>query len=327
MKITFNSKFLLFLIIGVIFYSCENSVDELTSIDDLTFESEKFKLSKVTRYSDSSGSKLTGETVYDYDKDGNLIAEITSVVWNSELYVQSSAEYEYLNNKKVKEVHYYCNVIPGGQLNLNRFVNYHYKGGLLIKIENYSGRDGSFKSSQHFEYDKRGNLISEYNYDPSYIGKGVWGGIYDTGIYGHKKYIYDNQNRLIVALISDGVVDFYPYKKNSYDNKGRLVKIEYLEYEGLRGYEVNIYNETTNLLENVVSYDKDGNLLRKLHYYYDGLRNLVEIRINDECSVFKRKYQEKLLIEEIHYWAHEYGYWGTGQMPESGMSRYEYIEL
>lgn len=320
MKITFNPKLLL-LIIGIFFCSCENNVDDLTSNTD------KFKLSKVTRYSDSSGSKLTGETVYDYDKTSNLITETTFVVWNSELYVQSSAEYEYLNNKKVKETHFFCNIIPGGKLNLNRYVNYHYDGELLTKIENYDGFDGSFKNSQHFEYDKRGNLILEYNYDPSYIGQGVWGGIYETGISGYKKYIYDNQNRLITALTSDGIIDFYPYLKNIYDDDGRLVKVEHLEYKGLRQYEVNIYNKTTNLLENVLSYDKDGNQLRKLHYYYDELKNLVEIRINDECSIFKRKYKGKLLIEEIHYWAHEYGYHGTGQMPESGMSRYEYKEF
>jgi hypothetical protein len=43
--------------------------------------------------------------------------------------------------------------------------------------------------------------------------------------------------------------------------------------------------------------------------------------------MFKRKYSGRLLIEEIHYWWHEYGYFGTGQMPESGMSKYEYEKI
>ncbi len=311
MKITFNPKLLLLLIIGIIFFSCENRVDDLPGADDHTSNYDKFKVSKVSMYSNSSGSKLTGESVYDYDDAGNLITETNSIAWNSNMYVQSTVEYEYSDNKKAKETHYFRNEIPGGELNLNRYVNYFYNGELLTKIENHYGFDSSLDYSQHFEYDERGNLISEYCYNPS------------DGIYRHKKYVYDNQNRLIEEL-ANYVGEFYPYLKNIYDNKGRLIKVEYLEYDGLSQYKVNTYYTGTNLLGASFIFDKNDNQIRKLRYYYDDLGNLTEEVINDECSVFKRKYNGKLLIEEITYWAHEYGYHGTGQMPENGMSRYEY---
>lgn len=63
---------------------------------------------------------------------------------------------------------------------------------------------------------------------------------------------------------------------------------------------------------------------KKYQHFHDKWGNLIESIINDECTMFKRKYEGELLLEEIHYWAHEYGFHGTGQMPESGMLRYEY---
>jgi hypothetical protein len=288
---------------------------------------EKFRLSKILTYSNSSASNLRGETVYEYDTAGNLWKEIFSHEGYSELYVHHYYEYEYLGNKKVKEKLYTCNTYPGGVLRLGHYVDYIYDGDLLIKSETYSGLDGSFVRSDHFEYDERGNLVLDYSYDPSWIGKGVWGGIYETGIFGYRKYIYDNQDRLITVLTTDGVLDFYPCLKYTYDNDGDVIKTEYHEYEGLSHYIENIYNPTGKLLEKVLSFDKNGKQTQKLQHYYDGLGNLTEIVINDECSKFKRKYKGKLLIEEILYWWHEYGYHGTGQMPEMGMSRYEYEEL
>ena len=313
---------LLLLILSVGFSSCDK---EESLISDNSDSSEKFRLLKVLNYSDSSASNLTGETVYEYDETGNVVKETVFLSWNSELHIQSYYEYEYSGNKKVKEKLFYRNVFPTGNLNFNHYVDYFYDGDLLVKTERYSG-GGSFSYSEHYKYDTKGNLVENYSYDPSWIGKGVWGGIYDTGIYGHKKYVYDNQNRLITELTSDGVVDFYPCRKYTYNNDGKVAKIEYLEYEGLSGYDENVYNNR-KMLELVFSYDKNGNQNRKVQHYYDGLGNLTESKINDECSIFKRQYDGKLLIEEIHYWAHEYGYHFWGQAPESGMSRYEYEEF
>jgi len=83
-----------------------------------------------------------------------------------------------------------------------------------------------------------------------------------------------------------------------------------------------IYKGTT--LDKDLHYDKNGKQTAKYQHFYDKWGNLTETVINDECSMFKRKYDGGLLIEEIHYWAHEYGFHFWGQAPESGMSRYEY---
>lgn len=54
---------------------------------------------------------------------------------------------------------------------------------------------------------------------------------------------------------------------------------------------------------------------------YDQLGNLTESIINDKCSIFKRIYSGKLLIEEIHYWP---DLMDILEQAESGISRYEY---
>ena len=74
------------------------------------------------------------------------------------------------------------------------------------------------------------------------------------------------------------------------------------------------------LPEKELNYDKNGNQTIKYQHYYDKWGNLTETVINDECSMFTRKYKDKLLMEEIHYWSS----FGWGGCSENGMSRYEY---
>ena len=301
------------------FFSCNNE-------DFADYNSQKLRLSKVLSYSNSSASKLTNEVVYMYDEAGNMVKE-SFYDCNSTATLERYNEYEYSENKKTK-----MKIFDGvaGNPTLGSYIEYFYTGDLLVKEETRRGQRGDYGSlvySMHYEYDEKGNLTEEYMYDPSFIGKGEWGGVYDNGILGHKKYIYDNQNRLIITLTTDGVLDFYPCLKHIYDDNGRVIKTEYYEYEGLNGYVDIVYNGTSKLPEKELHYDQNGNQIRKYQHYYDHWGNLTETIINDECSMFKRKYNGKFLIEEIRYWWHEYGHFGMGQMPESGMSIYKYEEF
>lgn len=265
-----------------------------------------FRLVKILTYRNFEATEPSNGIEYEYDGAGNLIKETFFQSWNSEFYAPFYNEYEYLGNKKVKEKMF--TRYPGENLNLSRYVDYIYKGDLLIKSETYDGLNGSFISSDHYEYDKRGNLVLDYTYDPSWIGKGVWGGVYDTGIFGYRKYVYDKKDRLITALTSDGVLDFYPYLKYTYDNDGKIIKTEYHEYEGLNRYEVNGYYKTSKLLALVLYYDKNGNQTNKLQHFYDELGNSTETVRNDECLVSERKYNDRLLIEQIFYSCNENGF-------------------
>ena len=268
---------------------------------------DNFNLVKILTYSNSESTNPSNGKEYVYDGSGNLIKESTLDSYNSELFVLYYSEYEYLGNKKVKEKLFTCNVYPGGDFRLSRYVNYFYNGNLLVKAETYNGLDGSFVSSDHYEYDNRGNLVMDYTYDPSWIGKGVWGGVYETGILGYRKYVYDNKDRLITVLTTDGILDFYPCLKYKYNNDGKLVKTEYHEYEGLNRYEENVYNKS-KLLKIVLYYDKNGNQTNKLQHFYDELGNNIGTVRNDECLVSERKYNDRLLTEQIFYSCYGNGY-------------------
>ena len=308
MKLNVLNFKLLLLILAVSLSSCDKK-DNLMS-NDL----EKVMLIKTLKYSNSSATKLTGETVYAYDEARNMVKE-SFYDCNSTPILERYNEYEYSGNKKSK-----MKIFDGvaGNPTLGSYYEYKYDGSQLVKEELYCGRGcyGSLIGSRNYEYDEIGNLIKEDNYDHRYYG-----------LLGSLKYVYDSQNKLITVLTTDGVLDFYPCQKYVYDREGREIKLEYYEYEGLNGYVEKFYNGMSKLPEKELHYDKNGNQTIKHQHYYDSFGNLTETIINDECSMFKRKYNGKLLIEEIHYWWHEYGHFGTGQMPESGMSRYEYKEL
>lgn len=299
----FKISVLLF-VLTMIFSSCHEEESYLVFEDP-----DKYRLSKVFRFSDSSASQLTGEIAYEYDKDGNMIKESFYEYMRTKILVHYR-EYEYSGNKKIKEKSYSG---EAGNLTLGWYAEYTYADGKLIKEEtyNYSG----LAHSRHYEYDERGNLIREYNYDPDY------------GISRGMKYVYDNQNKLIMeeTFTSDPLDT--DYIKHIY-YKGMEVKLEYYDVNwDLIRYEEKVYDGRYKLLTQELRYDKDGKQVMKYQHFYDEWGNLTETVINDECSMFKRKYSGKFLIEEILYWYHEYGYHGTGQMPENGMSRYEYEKI
>ena len=302
---------LLLLVFAVIFCSCDKNESLIPS------NPEKFRLSKIFKYSNSSASKLTGEIVYTYDEAGNRIKEEFFSLFSDPptTILERYNEFEYSGSKKTK-----MNIFDGvaGNPTLGLYIEYFYEGNLLVKEETRRGRGdyGSLVHSMNYEYDERGNLIRKYMDDPEY------------GITGDMKYTYDNQNRLILEENTAIDADDHKHVKHIFDNRGRKIKIEYSNAnKELIQYTEIFYDGAGKRPEKELNFDKNGNQTVKYQHYYDSLGNLTETVINDECSMFKRKYNGNLIIEEILYWWHEYGYHGTGQMPENGMSRYEYEEL
>lgn len=300
----------LLLIFAITLYACDRGESLMPNNTD------NFRLSKIYKYSNSSASKLTGEVVYKYDKDGNMIKEEFFVhSYNPpKTILERYNQFEYSGGKKTKMQRF---TGEAGNPTLGSYIEYFYEGNLLVKEVTRRGRGnyGSIIHSINYEYDARGNLIRKYMKHPK------------DGISGDMKYSYDNTNRLILEENTATSVGDYKYVKHIYDDNGRKIKVEYtnINEEPIKYIEI-FYKGNSKQPEKELNFDENGKQIVKYQHYYDVLGNLTETVINDECSKFKRKFRGNLLIEEIHYWWHEYGYHGTGQMPENGMSRYEYEE-
>jgi len=296
------------------FSSCEKQSfsdedDNVTPVFE-TYELKNVRLGKILNYPNSTSSEHTGGIEYKYDEIGNVI-RISYYSYNSIIPLWMYKENEYSENKIVKESTFSNR--ENGNPTLNSYIEYLYKGDLLIRKEQKDGSNNILYSAKNYEYDEKGNLIRSYDWA---LG---------TGVLNEVKFSYDDQNRLILeeSTILDGNGD--KYTKHIYDDYDRKIKEEcYNNKWNLLNSKVFVYKGTSKTLDRELYYDNKGKQTRKYKHFYDRWGNLIETVIDDKCSMFKRKYDGGLLIEQINYWWHEYGYHGQGQMPENGMSRFEY---
>ena len=261
-----------------------------SSCDKENIPQENLKLVKILRYSDFSASILSGEVVYEYDKTGNLVKEMIY----DENYLVFYIEYEYSGIKIIKQKHF-TNIG-----NMYSYIDYFYDAkGRIIREESH------METSVHitdYEYDENGNMTRK----------------------GTIKYVYDNQNRLILEETSEiGVSDYYhKYLKYIYDSDNRVKKLEYynVNWELIR-YVEKFHTGKNKTPDKELHFDKNDIQTAKYQYFYDSWGNLTETTVNDVCTLFKRKYNSKLLMEEFHYWGPQ---WGCS---EGGMSKYVYEEI
>lgn len=268
---------------------------------------EKNRLIKALNYSTSASTKATDGIEYAYDNTGNMVKE-SFYDYNPTtggLYMYH--EYEYSGGKKVKMNMYNE---KDKILRLNWYVDYFYEGEQLIK-EEYRKADGFFSNSINYEY-KNGNLIREYRYEP------------EKGVSDEINYSYDNFNRIILKEIATIDIKDSKYTKYIYDNNEREIKVEYynLDWVLIQSIE-KIYNGRSKLPVKDLHYDKDGVQTLQYQHYYDKKGNLTETRLDDHCSLFKRKYNGGLLMEEILYFDPV----KDKNCLEKGMTRYEYQKL
>jgi len=262
------------LILAGSFFSCEKEDNN----------PENFRLLKVFNYASSTSANPTDGVEYTYDETGNMVKEsFYSYRPTTALYMYF--EYEYSGNKKMNMKLFRES---SGTFRLNWRIDYFYEGDHLFK-EEHREADGFLSISTYYEY-KDGNLIREYSDKAGY------------GISDEIKYTYDHLNRLILEENTTSDVDDYKYIKYIYDSLGRKIKLEYynMNWELIR-YVEKVYGGRSKLPVKDLHYNKDGTQTLQYQHFYDHLGNLTETIYNNECSLFKRKYNRGLLIEEIRY--------------------------
>ena len=277
------------LIVAGSFSSCEK--------EDMS--PEKFRLVKVLYYERSADTQPKDGVEYTYDSAGNMVKESFFDYKANTVY--RYREFEYSGNKKIKMKVFN----EADNFEMSRYIDYIYDNDRLITEEINNGA-GLFLCSMNYEY-IGGNMVREYYFEPDY-------GISDEVIYS-----FDSQNRLILEEYETSKVTDNKYIKHIFDSNDRKGKLEYynLNWELIKTVEM-IYNGRSKLPVKDIHYDKNGVQTAEYQHYYDKRGNLTETRLVDGCSLFKRRIDGGLLIEEILYAV------GKPGCPEDETARYIY---
>jgi hypothetical protein len=296
------SYFLLtvFIFIG---YACNKDSDDL--IENEYSRASDYRIKRMVHYSSSNSTKESRGIEYSYDDSGNLIKESYYDYYPQKI-LWTYKEYDYSGNKKIRQ-----NVYDGAvtNLTLGLYYIYHYTNDNLTKEELFRGYDNSFAYAMNYEYDNHNNLIRRYMDDADY------------GITGDVRYVYNDKNQLTLEENTAFDLTDYKYIKYIYDEKDREIKLEYYNIEWQLLYYVSkVYENDSSNPSGEIRFDNNNTQLNKYNHYYDKWNNLVQTVINDDCSLFRRKYKGELLIEAINYDL----VWGC---VEVGMTRYEYEKI
>jgi len=285
---------ILFLIFAGSFSSCER---EDINPDD-------FRLVKTLYYAKSTSPTPTDGIEYLYDQEGNMVKE--SYIKYSPTSIYMYREYEYSGNKKMKMKIF---DVKNENFILTKIIDYVYDNNDHLIREEIFNSSGIFMCSMNYEY-KGSNMIREYFYEPDY------------GISDEVKYTFDSQNRLIQEEFETVNVKENKYIKHIYDDNDRKSHIKYYNpnWDLIRTVEI-IYNGRSKLPVKDLHFDNNEIQTSEYQHYYDRKGNLIETRLVDGCSLFKRKYDGGLLIEEILYFGKE------RNCGEDEVTRYEYEKI
>ena len=295
-----NQKLLFLTVLLISVFSCTK--DEY---NDLFSEPENYRLIKVLNYSSSSDSEPSTFMELNYSENGNLQRE-SLYDYPSTLFTYRT--YDYDSNNLLKEKKIYDGQV--GNLSLGTYAKYEYENGNLIKEELYLA-NGTLKRTEHYEYEGA-NLVNTYKVDD------------ELGIHHQYKYTYNDLNLLILEENFMYDQELSSFTKYSYDDNSRLIKTEIFNPDETIPQTVEHKYTGNNTLPNEeIYYDSDGNLTQRRQLIYDAFKNLTETKIiTDEATntLFKKKYNGKLLIEYITY-APTWGY------TEWTVTRYEYEKI
>ena len=273
--------------------------------DEMLSEPENFRLIKVLNYSSSSASEPTTFMNLKYYANGNLQKES---IYDYPNTLFTYRVYDYDNNNLLKEKKVYDGQV--GNLTLGTYTKYEYESGNLIKEELYLA-NGTLKRTKFYEYEND-NLINTYKVDDK------------LGIHHQYKYSYNDLNVLILEEVFMYNQEMSSFTKYSYDNDLRLTKTEIFDHnETITQTVEHKYSGEDTLPSEEIYYDSHGNLTQRRQLLYDSFDNLTETKIITDQgtnTLFKKKFNGKLLIEHIRY-APTWGY------SEWGVSRYEYEKI
>jgi hypothetical protein len=284
----------LLMIFAGVYSSCERADND----------PEKFRLVKKLYYNKSSSSTPTDGIEFLYDGAGNVVKE-SIFKYIPATVLLSYREYEYSGSNKTNMKIFDK---EDDKFILIKSIDYIYGNGYLIR-EDIKNGSGSFLSSMNYEY-YGGNKIREYYYEPDY------------GISTDVKFSYDSQNRLIQEEFDTSDVKDVMYIKHFFDTNNRKIHTVYynLNWDLIKTIET-VYNGRSKLPVKDVHYDNKGNQTLEYQHFYDKNGNLTETRLTDGCSLFKRKYDGGLLIEEISYFGKD------KNCAEDEVARYEYVKI
>ena len=268
----------LFLIFAGSFASCKK--------EDI--DPDDFRLVKTLYYDKSTSTTPTDGIEYLYDQAGNMVkASYFEYIPVTNLHMYR--EYEYSGNRKIKMKIF---GLDDKEFKMNRYIEYIYDNDQLIREEIKNGY-GTLLSSMNYEY-SGSNMIREYFYEPDY------------GISDEVKYTFDSQNRLIREEYETTNVKDEKYIDHTYDENDRKIK---MVYSNLNGQIIKtvmiIYNGRSKLPVKDLHFDSNEIQTSEYQHCYDRKGNLIETRLVEGCSLFKRKYNSGLLIEEIQYFGKE----------------------
>ena len=185
---------------------------------------------------------------YIYDKNGNNI-EFT-YYQNGEISVKQINKFDKNNNLIDHRLYQYDGILK--DKTLSKFNDYN----LEIESEEYSfdGTSCVLTNKKTIEYDNKGNLIEEKNYDE----KGNLEFIY--------KYVYDEKNNEIEKILS---------KDNSFEKNTRTLD----KFNNcIKGFEYLNNNLKSNFTNNY-KYDKKGNWIQRIHFNNDIANRIDEKNI------------------------------------------------
>ena len=246
---------------------------------------DNYRLSKILNYSSTSASLPYGFVTFEYDGKGNLIKE-SMFDYPGTLFTYKL--YEYSNNNNLRRKQTFDGMV--GHLALGGYVDYFYDNGNLTQEEWYRA-DGTLVYTLHNDYE--GNNLKETYKEND-----------ELGVHHLFKYTYDDKNRLDSesVFMYDQVLDnFFRY---FYDEEDRLMRTEYFNQDSVMISRIEkVYHGSNDLPDEELSFGADGTLRSRILIKYDSWGNPIGCSANGNasCSAFKRRYNGKLLLEEITY--------------------------
>jgi hypothetical protein len=245
---------------------------------------DNYRLIKILNYSSTSASLPYSFVTFEYDDRGNLIKE-SMFDYPGTLFTYRL--YEYSNNNKLRRKQTFDGVV--GHLTLGGYVDYFYDNGNLIREEWYRA-DATLFYTVHNEFEGN-NLSTTYKEND------------DLGIHHLYKYTYE-KNRLVseAVFMYDQLLD--NFSNYFYDDENRLVKTQHFNQDSILISQIEkVYTGSDNLPDEELSFSANGELMSRTLLAYDGWGNPVGCSVDGyaTCAVFTRKYNGKLLLEEIRY--------------------------
>lgn len=221
-----------------------------------------------------------------------MLLFVSSCSTDSKNKTEEQLEHEMALKYRIKNITTYKTTFQFGTEQKEQLSNIKFfdENGFKKKEIPYS--DGKIESIITFEYDKKGNLLTEKGIKPdsSFLFKIT------------RDYYENNQRKELCFYLPDGT---YKYRNiATYDKSGRMIELKYYWPDGLKSinkfvYRGNKKTEDTEYAPNgefrykwTYKYDNRDNLIEAVQYYPD---NIINSKITYEYD------RGKLLIKQSNY--------------------------